>query len=91
MQSALKQLYNGEINPLEKMKPILEDYRESSERLCRQQAEFISKLEKFDRRLKFELEDLMAAADNLVSETMAQNFTDGFSLGVRLSAEIFLK
>ena len=83
MKSVLEKLYNGEIIPLDQYRPVLEEYR----------IEFLKKEKKFSEKLsdeqKKQLEILMDDYLNLFPIEMAQEFSNGFKLGVQLMCEVF--
>lgn len=86
MKSVLKQLYDGEIAPMEQFRPTLNEYRRMWEESLENDKSFLKKL---DEPMRKEFETLMEEHFNLIPIEMAQVYTDGFKLGVRMMCESF--
>lgn len=86
MKSILQQLYDGEIAPGDQFKPYLKEYRENWEQIGTTVIEFTKKLTK---EQETEFNDLMNKHLSFMPVEMAQVFSDGFKLGVRIMCEVF--
>lgn len=83
MKSILEQLYNGEIVPMEAKRTLLQEYRKS---FSKKEENFLSKL---DELLQREFEILMDEYITIFEIDMAEEYINGFKLGVRMMHEVF--
>lgn len=88
MNRVIEDLYNGNLCPCERFKPILRHYREKREEAFQGYETF---LEKLDPNRPKEFDAIMVKHAEVLSLEMEQNFSDGFRLGVRLMCEVFLQ
>lgn len=86
MKSILQQLYDGEIALSDQFKPHLKEYREKWEQMGKDITAFTEKLTK---EQEVEFNDLMNKHLSTMPVEMAQVFSDGFKLGVRIMCEVF--
>lgn len=83
MNSILEELYNGRINPIDEIMPTLEEYRAT---FCAKERVFVEKL---DEPLRTEFESLLDDYFTCFPVEMAEEFSRGFKMAVRLVCEIF--
>lgn len=84
MESLLKQLYNGEICPVDEVTPVLREYMEKENAFLNRERLLASKINK---ELIPELNELVPKLYDLMSEEFAEAFAKGFSMGLRIMAE----
>ena len=84
MKSLLKQLYNGEICPVDEVTPVLREYVDKENAFLNRERLLASKINK---ELIPELNELVLELYDLMSEELAEAFAKGFSLGLRMMAE----
>ncbi len=84
MNSIIEDLYFGRIYPHEQFQPILHHYRQKRDEAFEG---FEALMEQLNGEQKADLEAVMDRYYALLPLEMAQNFSDGFRLGVRLMCE----
>ena len=81
----LDQLYHGEINPWEQIKPMAPEYGRVNEKIT-QEIEHFTEILPADEARRFErLQDLLSESSNLYAQDC---FQLGFCLGCRLIVEV---
>lgn len=86
MKSVLRQLYDGEINPMEDCMPALTSYRELRREHLSLYESFVEELEPSQRKKFLVLMDQM---EEFAPLEVSEMFLGGFRLGVRMMAEVF--
>ena len=81
MTKSLEKLWEGQISPIEL-------FEKNNSRLSELEALLLENLEKLEKLIgKSESERLLRIANNCIGEASKQAFADGFSLGLKITAE----
>ncbi|MCI9274303.1 MAG: hypothetical protein HFE39_10195 [Clostridiales bacterium] len=86
MKKILEQLYEGELAPHLEFAPTIQQYKENHALAFRSYHAF---LEKLPKDLQYEFKQLIDQELSLLPFELEQTFIDGFSMGVRMMAEVF--
>lgn len=90
MKNILEQLYNGELCPAEQYSHKNEEYRKRRQENYSHYKEFIQLLGTLDPPLDNRFIAIMDEQLNLIPYECSATFIDGFRLGARIMAEIFI-
>ncbi|MCL2545252.1 MAG: hypothetical protein FWE77_04965 [Clostridia bacterium] len=85
MEKILRQLYDGEVRPLEGSYPTDPDYLELRKQFNEKNDLLVNMLNEQGRKLLEEIIDIRIQMDG---STDADKFSDGFKLGARIMLEI---
>ncbi len=86
-KETILKLYNGEIIPVEISPPKSSEYKNNSNRIINLQEKITNSLSDNKKNLVEEFYDIMNSNASFLAE---QAFEEGFSIGLRLTAESFM-
>lgn len=86
MKRVLDQLYHGELYPYAEFQTTIEEYRTNRDKAFHSYSAF---LEKLPEELKSEFIQVIDENLSLLPYEMEQTFIDGFSIAIRMMAEVY--
>lgn len=88
MKSILEKLYNGNLYPYSKFQTSIKQFKIKREKVFKSYSIFLDRL---PENLKDDFENLIDEQFDLLPFELEQNFIDGFRIGARLMAEIYIE
>ena len=88
MNTLLQQLYNGEIYPAERYRPLIEQYREMQKKQHCHYDDFVKELQQLQPPLHEKFIKIMDEQLDSIPLELSDKFIDGFRLGARMMIEI---
>lgn len=89
METILKQLYSGEISPIETYQPLMNEFREIRKKQYQHYKDFINDLEQSAPSLSQHFIEIMDEQIETLPLEFSNAFIDSFRLGAKIMIEVF--